>query len=204
MLLRLEPLSGRLYRALEEALAIALAHCRQHEPGARPNAYIVPPLVRFHVLIALRRHGWDVTEEELDLGVEAGPNNGILLKFEGCEIRILKSDDGLLPVAGKSLVRQGFYAQPLIDDEHVDVLRLVILWDHTGDALLPLEIVCPKRGGRRREDTDVHFQVPMPHPLELLVPRQVDAADEDLDDLDIVRKDDTGRERGTGSAPEGP
>ena len=188
----LDPIRPILWEALEHGIATARAHFTQGPVNGSLGSHIA----RFHAREHLVANG--VECEHLAL-------NGIGLKYGGYYIRVLKADDGELPVAGSSVRRQRFYCQlpqqqELFAVEAGDVeiepeVNLVVLWDVVRGSFngLSLALACPKAGGTTKASVEAHWYREFQHPAF-----DGHASGDDFDDLDIG---DLGEE-GTNNDPD--
>jgi len=97
-------------RALEKGTAHVQSYSEwQDEPIDRSLA---PSLVRHKAKAFLLEKKQEVTEEP---GFETEPlaNNGLCLRANGFQIRILKSENGSIPPPGPSQARNRFYSQQM-------------------------------------------------------------------------------------------
>lgn len=143
---------------------------QEEEPDKKIDPYFAPNHVRFYALRHLKRAGQDVYEDDVtdDLSVANIPNNGMHINYGRYQIKILKSNNGDLPVPGHSRIRQGYYSQPsfLDCDEAANsmTINLLLLWNvkwgYAGLGVLTL--ACPKAGGSTRESVSHHFHVGIP------------------------------------------
>ncbi len=132
------------------------------------DPYFAPNYVRFYAVRHLKRAGQDAYEESDDLNVANIPNNGMHLNYGRYRIKILKSNNGELPVPGHSKIRQDFYSQPSFLDygeaANAMPLNLLVLWNvnqgYNGLGLITL--ACPKAGGTTRDSVADYFHVKIP------------------------------------------
>ncbi len=179
-LLRLTPLIQSLYHALEAATQEARLYFDQRKEPADP--FLFPCLVRYHAKLILNEAGQNANYELDDLA-----NNGLYLRYAGFQIRVLKSDNGRLPVPGASKQKQEFYNQQLSfgfmeansGNPENPILNLVVLWDVTSrQNLEPLILACPKAGSETRESVEEHWQIEIPHPAQLIAATDTQQTDE--------------------------
>ena len=164
----LTSLIPHLYHSLEAAIQAARSFF--DERNEKPDPYLFPCLVRYHAKLLLRER-----EQAADYEFDDLANNGLYLVFGEYPIRVLKSDDGRLPVPGNSKAKQEFYNQQLSFTFMpgsvtlpMSRMNLVVLWDT--DSLWNLErltLVCPKAGGVTRESVETHWEIQIPHPALL-------------------------------------
>jgi hypothetical protein len=167
-LAQLAPLIPPLYRSIEASVQEARSFFDDREERVDP--FLFPCLVRYHAKLLLEEAGQTADYELDDLA-----NNGLYLRFGGFQIRILKSDNGKLPVPGPSKPKQEFYSQQLEFDfmqsksgqPACSLLNLVILWDLSSLRNLErLTLVCPKAGSTTRDSVEQHWEIQIPHPAD--------------------------------------
>ena len=121
--------------------------------------------------------------------------NGIAFKRGSYYVRVLKADDGALPVPGRSERKQSFYCQaqlslfsveadePALDPE----INLIVLWDVTHGSFnnLTLMLACPKAGDLTRDSVEAYWYRPLPHPTQDGVTQQAQQDNQSID-LDIT------------------
>jgi hypothetical protein len=162
------------------------------------DPYLAPALVRYYAMQHIDEKKYKVE------GLTRKPlaNNGLCVRYKSYEIRVLKSDEGDVPVPGPSRKRQDFYQQrfpawaEVAGEDEPDPLALLILWDVTRKYVLRgLTLVCPKDGDITRDSVEIYWEkpiplsVPTPRPAE---PRPTEAvadfpADE-VEDLPLTPK----------------
>src|SRR5712672_1967641 len=101
-LAQLTPLIPILYHSIEASIQEARSFF--DAKSSRVDPFLFPCLVRYHAKLLLDGSGQSAEYELDELA-----NNGLYLRFSGYQIRILKSDNGRLPVPGPSRQRQEFY-----------------------------------------------------------------------------------------------
>lgn len=161
-----------IHTALEHGTLLAREFFEREDKDKIVDRYLAPNLVRWWAKQYLQDAGLQVTDEQVEFDLQRLPNNGLCLSFGRYRLRILKSDDGELPVPGHSVKRQNFYHQISIvyigeDGAAVqeDVTNLVILWDIDRPYNLSgLSLVYPKSGKDTKASVHVHWQVPIKHP----------------------------------------
>lgn len=195
----LSPVLPFIYRGVEEAVQ----QTRDFFPEGKPiDSALAPNLVRYHVKEYIDSQG--SADSELSVSSKFNrqplPNNGLFLHFGSYRIRILKADEGELPLPGPSKARRRFYEQTLplwvevSEEDRPNPVNLVILWDVNSEyALDDLSIACPRDVGESRGSVQVHWRADIPHPALTHKngtgsPAQ-DADAEDLDDLDLTTKE---------------
>jgi hypothetical protein len=186
-LAQLGPLIPPLYRSIEASVQEARNFF--DDRGEDIDPFLFPCLVRYHAKLLLEKTGQAADYELDDLA-----NNGLYLRFAGYQIRILKSDNGRLPVPGPSRPKQEFYNQQLefdfmnsgSDQSHQNLLNLVVLWEVSGlRNLEKLVLVCPKAGSTTRDSVEQHWEIQIPHPAQSQEPGQLV---ESVEDLEITLK----------------
>jgi hypothetical protein len=182
-LAQLAPLIPPLYRSIEASVQEARSFFDDREERVDP--FLFPCLVRYRAKLLLEEAGQAADYELDDLA-----NNGLYLRFGGFQIRILKSDNGKLPVPGPSKQKQEFYGQQLEFDfmrsnsgqSVSSPLNLVVLWDLSGLRNLErLTLVCPKAGSTTRDSVEQHWEIQIPHPADSLTTEAGTAITEDLE-----------------------
>lgn len=191
-------LSG-LGTTLWRILDIAADHGRQYfdsqwhdvDPSFFAN------LTRYQARMLLKAEGYDLAEIV---------NSGIQIQYRGYSIKVLKSDDGDLPVPGPSRTKQSFYQQVLPFKEDIDVIlpptqhrNLIICWDTDGDYMISdLTLYSPKFGDEH--SARANWSRPIPHPGESGIREAVDISTQQSapdDDLDITPRDEGNAQTGT-------
>lgn len=176
------------------------------ESGRNVDRYLAPNLVRYNAKEVLEKRRQEISSGD-DLIVINVPNNGMYVSCGDFNIRILKTNNGDLPVPGHSKSRMLFYHQGSLAldfsnnktiSEQNDQVNLLILWDVVSPYNLgELSIACPKSGYLTRESVAAHWHCKIPDalllghsvdniPIELL----------DVEDLPISlnREEQTGTE----------
>ena len=155
VLAEIQPLTDRLWPALESANASALAFFDRERTGEerRWDATVHASLTRYFAIPLLDGAGLSVQAEAGDLPFEriGLANNGICLIRGRHVIRVRKADDGRLPAPG-SQAQEEFYAQQMSLPFNIigiespdDPANFVLLWginavDH---AMNDLVLACP-------------------------------------------------------------
>lgn len=195
----LTPVLPFIYGGVEDAIQ----QTRDFFPEGKPvDASLAPNLVRYFVKEYIDHKS--SADSQLSVSSqfrrETLPNNGLFLHFGSYRIRILKADEGELPLPGPSRARRRFYEQTLPNwaqisgEEQPNPVNLVILWDVNSEyALDDLSIACPKDVGESRGSVQVHWRADIPHPALAHTnnngsPAQ-DADAGDIDDLDLTTKE---------------
>jgi hypothetical protein len=186
-LAQLAPLIPPLYRSIEASVQEARNFF--DDRGEDIDPFLFPCLVRYHAKLLLEEAGQAADYELDDLA-----NNGLYLRFGGYQIRILKSDNGKLPVPGTSKPKQEFYSQQLEFDfmnsgpenSQRSLLNLVVLWEVSGlRNLEKLILVCPKAGSTTRDSVEQHWEIQIPHPAHS---QGLGQFVESVEDLEITLK----------------
>jgi len=163
------------------------------------NRALVTCMIRYEVKIRLLNAGLDVIEEpsdnlvDFDLSVEQLANNGLAGSFAGYSFKILKADDGRLPVPGHSRRKQDFYAQqlPLLELAAEASFRpnVVILWGFDpAYAIVQLRLAVPKAGAFSRASVQEHYNVSIMHPATRIVAERERYETEPIVEPDITIK----------------
>jgi hypothetical protein len=190
----INPLRQVLWEALEHGIGVAKLH---FGPDKFVGASLGSHIARYHAKQFLMSRGTTCEHVALD---------GIAFRWHGYYIRVLKSDDGALPIPGASERKQNFYCQKqlllfqLADGEaELDPeINLVVLWDVNRGSFtgLKLTVVCPKAGRETRESVEAYWERELLHPAAAA---QVETADDAPDDLIItdLPNQDTGSDDGS-------
>lgn len=203
-----------LLRTLVAALADGTRHARsyadwQDEPVDRTLA---PALVRKQAkryLISATESdpGTQVSDEQVEFEPEFASNLGIAVAQGGVHIKLLKSDNGSLPVPGPSRKRRLFYSQqgelfPSLGDESdaecgPERANLVMHWIVDDEYnLVRVHLALPTAGGNTRASVESAWD-------EVIWRRgasrteSVGQIEAELDELEITL-DDAGEDTGTG------
>ena len=162
----LEPLINDVYAALEDAPRLAKE--KFFEPQElKIDPFLINDIIRFYVKRYLTKLQFDVTE---DYEVDDLANNGLKVRYHGYHVRILKADNGQLPVPGISENKKAFYNQQLTLDSldfnksNDDHLRpnILLLWELTDDYdFKQMLVACPKSGGKTRQSVTSYFNEPI-------------------------------------------
>lgn len=203
-----------LLRTLVAALLRGARHARayadwQDEPIDRTLA---PALVRKEAKRILSNHTDSnsvpqVTDEEVEFEAEYLPNLGLAVAVDGLRIKLLKSDNGSLPIPGPSQRRQQFYAQqtslfPPAEDaaENANELpraNLVMHWIPDDEYnLIRVYLACPTAGGVTRASVQSEWDEVIWR-YESTSAASASQAEADLEELDI-RLDEPEEGTGTG------
>jgi hypothetical protein len=166
------------------------------------NAYLFNDLIRYHAKDLLQGSGFNVEddmEEVNEYEFKALCNNGLFGKFNGHFFRILKADQGSVPMP-TSDKRREFYTQPPQLPLPLDALdkrgmktgyNILILWEVDNQYnFLRLRLACPKAVGKRRESLEVYFNEPLPHAAEMIKTKApAIATSEYSEDIEVTRKE---------------
>jgi hypothetical protein len=167
------PLLAMIVSALKHGIDHAHVYAEWQDEDI--DRALAPALVRKGAKRYLFEHGEAAEDEEdgatdvseVEFQAEHLPNLGLCIEANGVRIRILRSDRGNMPVAGKSRRRQEYYAQmlPLFDPVGVGItadiatpLNLVLHWNPDTDYNLDtVYLGCPKKGGETRASVEAHW-----------------------------------------------
>ncbi len=162
--------------------------------GVPIDRSLAPNLIRYFVKGRLNAQGKIAEDEEmLDYEMQNLPNNGLCMEYGRYQLRILKADNGELPIPGQSKKRQAFWNQEqlnLYDDEQpietVPSVNLIVLWDADSSYNLDsVSLICPKTGGTTRDSVSNYWSIPVPNPIMQLSPAITREVEED-DDIIIT------------------
>jgi hypothetical protein len=183
-----------IFKAIESSVVIAKTYFDKLDQEIDP--WLAASMVRYHAGLYIDRR----LPKIKGLHREPLPNSGLYLEFKRYRIRIRKSDEGEMPDPGPSQTMQAFYQQRLLgwdsvvgDDESIPV-NLLVVWDATRSyVLLGMDLVCPKYGSEDKDSAEQHWKIAVPHPAATLPPVQpgpkdIPAAESDVDDLPYTRK----------------
>jgi hypothetical protein len=203
----LAPVLPFIYAGVEAAIE----QTRDFFPEEKPvDAALAPNLVRYYLkeYIDHKSPAQSQLSVSSQFSREPLPNNGLFLHFGSYRIRILKADEGELPLPGPSRARRRFYQQTLplwaqvsVEEDRPNPVNLVVLWDVNSEYVLnDLSIACPKDVGEGRGSVQCHWRAEIPHPALTQVndtdsiAQDIDA--EEIDDLDLTMREpeDTGTE----------
>ena len=186
----IEPILDVIADALNQAMArTAFFFNAENE---LPDRYLHPALVRWYAKRRLTESGHDVSEDEPDLAFTRDElaNNGLLLSHRDVQVRVLKCDDGELPVPN-SIARQGYYSQQVemrfLENGDVSQFRmnLVLLWDVNDNyELSRLILVYPRSGGRSRTSVEEYWRIELPVPAPATI--EVGELEVEVEDLPIT------------------
>lgn len=165
--------------------------------GKDIDRYLFPHLVRFYVKSHLETADLTIKmdeeeEPEADYQFERLVNNGLSGTYNGFRFRILKADNGELPVPFSETKSTYYHQQlPLLLDLPLDSKfvrpNLVVLWEvNTKYDFHQLRLACPKSGYKTRDSVEAYFNEPVPHAAEVLPARKASVTEEDIE---IVKKE---------------
>lgn len=184
------------FKAIESSVVIAKTYFDKLDEEIDPDPWLAASMVRYHTARYIDQRASRIK----GLYREPLANSGLYLQFKRYRIRIRKSDEGDLPDPGPSQTMQAFYQQRLhgwdsiVGDEESAPVNLLIVWDATRSyVLLGMDLVCPKHGSEDRGSAEKHWKIAIPHPAATLrpvrpEPKDVPAAESDVDDLPYTRK----------------
>ena len=112
--------------------------------------------------------------------------------------RVLKADEGDVPIPGPSERKQKFYSQAqlvfpfMAGEEEVGEspeVNFIVLWDVPPGSYsnLALVLVCPKAGGTTRDSVEIYWGQTLPHPADEM---PTPSGGEEAEDLDIKLLDE--------------
>jgi hypothetical protein len=170
-----------------------------------PDTYLHPALVRWYAKRYLNDAGTSVSDDmDAEFSRDELANNGLLVSYRDVQIRVLKSDDGELPVPGRSRVKQAFYNQQLAfrftPDGETSTFRLnlVLLWDVDHNFnLSSLVLVMPGSGGLTRASVDEYWRTTLPVPLAAPLVVEPEPLMEDLP-ITVATKEDAAGQKPIG------
>ncbi len=185
----LADLSGAI-ATIWSALDSAILETKEffEERGAPIDRSLAPNLIRYVVKRRLNAQGQIAEDEEsLDYEMQTLPNNGLCMEYGRYQLRILKADNGELPIPGQSKKRQAFWNQAqldLYDNEQpaqaVPSVNLIVLWDADSNYNFDsVSLICPKTGGMTRDSVSNYWSVPVPNPIMQLASAIASEVEED-------------------------
>jgi hypothetical protein len=197
-LTELLPLTSALYDYFPEAAKQATVYFRSRERDL--NSTLLACMIRYEVKECLSKVGIPVEEEEddevfhnINVPMERLANNGFEGTYNSYRFKILKSDDGLLPIP-QSPKKCQYYGQQLslemgIPPEFVRP-NIVILWAFDpAYEIVHLLLSVPKEGGRTRATVKDYYTVPIPHPVTTLRPTLIAEPKEPIIEPEITIKE---------------
>lgn len=189
---RVRPLLVVTTQAIEEAIPNAKGFFEAQ--GKSIDKYLFPNIVRYHIKCFMETTGLSVVMDEdeesvIEYQFQRLVNNGLSGIFSGFRFRILKADQGDLPIPGPSELKQQYYNQqlPLQFDipleEYIKSVHpnLIILWEVDNQHnFFQLRLACPKTGGKTRHSVEAYFNEPIPHAAELVKSKTIREPEEDI------------------------
>lgn len=210
VLQKIEPVTTALYEMFPTAAQQALPYFRAR--GLELNGALIVCMLRYEVKQQLLKAEFQVEDDDpdgaepADLLVEHLANNGLACTFNGVSIKVLKSDDGRLPVPGPSRRRQSFYAQQLgfigegfgpsgnSEPERQQTstcLNVVILWHFDPSyTVLGLRLAAPKAGSLSRASVAEYWNVAIEHPAIVRGSTPMVKGDENLVEPEVTEKEE--------------
>lgn len=192
---KVTPLLITVNQAIEDAIPRAKGFFETQNKNI--DRYLFPHLVRFFLKGQLETNDLSVKMEEEEEPIteylfESLTNNGLIISYNGFRLKILKADNGKLPVP-YSDAKSKYYNQqlPLISDfpnnSKTICPNLIILWEiNSNYDFYQLRLACPKSGNKTRESVQAYFNEPVPHAAELIKPKKQEVIEEDIK---IVKKE---------------
>lgn len=189
------PIIPALYGALEAGTQAAREFFESRDAEIEP--YHASSTARWEAKRFLENQGHAVVD--VDYGVADIAMNGLRVTFNKHVIWILKSSDGLLPVAASG-PKKHFYAQQLSlafpDSGPVaGTIALVVLWDVTSDyQLTELVLACPESGDATLASVKAYWYIGIPHPASVVEtqPHETAHEDDDLPNIKLESDEETG------------
>lgn len=190
-----------IYTALDTSVSKAREYFakQEYEDQRNVDKYLAPNMIRWETLSQLKRAGQNAREEEENgISMSDLPNNGIHIDFKNYSIKVLKSQNGDLPVPGYSQSRRNFYDQPNLYDGDFSSINLLLLWNIDKPYSLGLlSLACPKSGEETRESVSHHWHCRIPNRIlygefnetDKIEPNEILDLDIDID-LDETGTDD--------------
>lgn len=166
---------------------------------------LAPNLIRYFVKRRLLSQGQVAEDEEsLDYEMQNLPNNGLCMEYGRYQLRILKSDNGELPIPGQSKKRQAFWNQAQLNlydneqpTEELPSVNLIVLWDADSNYNLDsVSLICPKSGGTTRDSVSNYWSVAVPNPIEAIQLAPNNSVKVEEDDLEIIPLQEIASETG--------
>lgn len=217
---------GSVLVVIRQALEKGTAHVQsysewQDEPIDRSLA---PGLVRHKAKAFLLERKQEVTDEpgfedEQGFRTEHLANNGLCLRTNGFQVRILKSENGCIPPPGPSQARNRFYSQQLTLPgmegymDEPDPWGIIVHWTVDEDYnLLRLGLSMPKSGGKSSATVETYWDrafwtrpqavtQPLPQVVDLDIPFEIREADDTIGRTDAkndLRRQGEADSRATG------
>jgi len=168
------------------------------------NPALAANIARYHA----KRHATTRKRLGSEFYLEEVPNNGIVLRRDWCELKVLKGRDGEPPTASKTNRSRRFYSQVFVQRclpgfekalESVDwkgfvagknKLNLILCWevDETY-GISNVQLMCPRSSGKYKQGVKLFWRRQVAHPVYGIknLPSVNDNAD--VDDIDIYFED---------------
>lgn len=192
-----------LLQLIVSALQSGTTHAQSYADwqDEKVDRALAAALVRKGAKRFLLANAQDVQNEEdeqpLEYEAEYLSNLGLAMNAGTVRIRVLRSDNGNMPVPGHSKRRQKFYAQQSLlpfdpadleatDELAPSILNLVLHW--TTDSEYHLDKVflgCPKAGGLTRASVEAHWDELIWRRYDPALSGTTAQAQADVADLDI-------------------
>ena len=201
-----------LLPAIREAVQAGTLHVTEYFrwKARHIDFALAPNLLRYEAKQSLIDSGQEAKDEneEAGFGAEQIPNNGLCIKVQGFEIRILKStEEGGIPPPGTSFTRRNLYNQRQAVFSFADPTWGIIVHWHVDRsyALLKLSIALPTSFDKN-EDGKIevlsHFDEPFwirtENPAVSIIQEPEPVEDQNVEGIEL---DDQGEK--TGEEPKG-
>ena len=170
---KIAPLTAALYEMFPLGARQALLYFQTR--GLEINRPLIVCMIRYEVKQLLLSADFEVEDDDLYgvLSVEHLANNGLACAYNGISVKILKSDDGRLPVPGQSKRLQAYYAQAQqlefrgegFEERTTIDLNVVVLWRFDPSYnVIELRLAAPKSGNYTRASVQEYWNVAIEHP----------------------------------------
>lgn len=182
VLSRLVLLYPRIYLIIQQAVTTAKRYFELN--ASEVDVYLFSDIVRNEVKKAL-----DLLLNDPELVANGYsrrnlPNNGLEINYANYTIKILKSQGGYIPSAGRSIARQDFFYQPFLPFVEEQFLNLVLIWEvNSNNELVRLRLACPRQPMSYPESTSEYWSTNIPS--STLSMESVTSFDDPVEDLDI-------------------
>ena len=141
-------------------------------------------LVRLHVKSELVGLGFDCRDIA---------NTGLFFTYGQYPIRVLKAEEGGLPVPGHSRKMQDYYGQepslelfPQETQQQAAGPNLIVLWDTNEDYYVDsIKLICPRAGGDTKASVEKHWEDVLLSPRQWA--REQGEENRSEDDLNEIR-----------------
>jgi len=199
-----------LLRLLVEALRKGTRHAQHYSDWQDEDLdrTLAPALVRKGAKRHLLAQGTSVADEEVEYEPEYLPNLGLAIAADGILIRILKSDDGMLPPPGPSKKRQSFYKQqlplfPELDDNTTTsapaTVNLVLHWSPDEEYNLNrVYLACPEDGDTTKASVKAYWDEPIWRRTSVFTDSKTQQEEAEIQDLEIYLEADEKSGEGEG------